>query len=511
MLLKYFYDKALAHASYMIGCQKTGEAIIIDPGRDVQQYVDAAATEGMKIVAAADTHIHADYVSGARELADQHAAKLLLSDEGPAEWKYLFAIDYEHQMLVDGDTFSIGKLEFEVLHTPGHTPESLSFMLTDKGGGADKPMGIFTGDFVFVGSIGRPDLLEEAAGMMGTAEPGARDLFRSIKRFHQLPGYLQVWPAHGAGSACGKGLGSIPSSTVGYEKMYNPALQFTDEQEFVDYILSEQPEAPRYFAVMKRVNKEGPNILGDRESPGNINAKTVVDIALEKMIIDTRNQQAFANGHVKGTINIPLKYLAAWAGWLVDYDKPIYLLSPDSDRVEAIRVLYKIGIEQIAGYFDAKEVADAGLNVQSFEEVSPSDIEQQVVSGEVVLVDVRGDTEWKEQHINQAKRCFLANLSEKLDEFSGDCKLVFQCRSGGRSAIAASLAQAAGVENVLNLRGGINAWVAAGFPVSGESVDLFGPNSDASTVDAANQSQAVFWNAKCPSLPHETVTSRQTS
>jgi len=164
MLLKYFYDTALAHASYMVGCQNTGEAIIIDAGRDIQQYLDAAAREDMKIVAAADTHIHADYVSGARELADQHAAKLLLSDEGPAEWKYLFANDYEHQMLKDGDTFSIGKIEFEVLHTPGHTPESLSFMLTDKGGGADKPMGIFTGDFVFVGSIGRPDLLEEAAG-----------------------------------------------------------------------------------------------------------------------------------------------------------------------------------------------------------------------------------------------------------------------------------------------------------------------------------------------------------
>ena len=197
MLLKYFYDTTLAHASYMVGCQRTGEAIIIDAGRDVQQYLAAAAKEDMTIFAAADTHIHADYVSGARELADQHAAKLLFSDEGPPEWKYQFAKDYRHQLLKDGDTFAIGKIEFNVLHTPGHTPESLSFMLTDKGGGADKPMGIFTGDFVFVGSIGRPDLLEEAAGVKGTAEPGARDLFRSIQRFRQLPDYLQGWPAHG--------------------------------------------------------------------------------------------------------------------------------------------------------------------------------------------------------------------------------------------------------------------------------------------------------------------------
>ena len=164
----------------------------------------------------------------------------------------------------------IGNIKFDVLHTPGHTPESISFMLTDQGGGADKPMGIFTGDFVFVGSIGRPDLLEEAAGLADTAEPGARDLFHSAEKFKQLPDFLQVWPAHGAGSACGKGLGAIPSSTVGYEKLFNPALQFSDEEEFVKYILADQPEAPKYFAVMKRVNKEGPEIIADAGLPDSV-------------------------------------------------------------------------------------------------------------------------------------------------------------------------------------------------------------------------------------------------
>ncbi len=258
MLLKYFYDNALAHASYLVGCQKTKEAIIVDPGRDIDQYLATAGSEGVKIVAAAETHIHADFVSGARELAERVGAKLFLSDEGSTDWKYLYANEYDSQLLKDGDIVQIGQISFEVLHTPGHTPESISFVLTDKGGGATRPMGIFTGDFVFVGSVGRPDLLEEAAGVTGSAEPGARDLFRSALRFKQLPDYLQVWPAHGAGSACGKGLGAIPSSTVGYEKLFNPALQITDEQEFVDYILSEQPEAPKYFAIMKRVNKEGP-------------------------------------------------------------------------------------------------------------------------------------------------------------------------------------------------------------------------------------------------------------
>lgn len=507
MLLKYFYDTALAHASYMVGCQKTGEAIIIDPGRGAQKYLDAAASEGLKIVAAADTHIHADYVSGARELADQHGAKLYLSDEGPAEWKYLFAGQYPHQLLTDGDTFSIGMVDFEVLYTPGHTPESLSFLLTDRGGGADQPMGIFTGDFVFVGSIGRPDLLEQAAGIMGTAEPGARDLFQSVQRFRQLPDYLQVWPAHGAGSACGKGLGAIPSSTVGYEKLYNPALQFTDEQEFVDYILSEQPEAPAYFAVMKRVNKEGPTVLGDNKPPTELEASELLRIAPKQMVIDVGNSSAFATAHVAGTINIPMKYLAAWAGWLVDYEKPVYLLLPREELAEARRILQKIGIENIAGFFDAREIEAAGLRTESYSEQTPQQLAANIKRGEVILIDVRGETEWIENHIPQAQRCFLANLPEKLDEFDGDCTLVFQCRSGGRSAIAASLAKAAGVQNVINMTGGINAWIDAGLPIGADSSGVPGPNRSASTSEAACQSQAVFWNAQCPSQSKPTTAS----
>ena len=262
MLLKYFYDQTLAHASYLVGCQKSGTAMVVDPGRDVEPYLQVAAENGMKITGVAETHIHADYVSGAHELAARIGAKLYVSDEGPAEWKYQYATRYDHQLLKDGDEFKVGNIKFTVVHTPGHTPESISFLLTDQGGGATEPMGIFTGDFVFVGSIGRPDLLEEAAGIFGSAKVGAHDLFASVQKFRALPDYLQIWPAHGAGSACGKGLGAIPSSTVGYEKRFNPALQFTDEGEFVDYILADQPEAPKYFAVMKRVNKVGPELLG---------------------------------------------------------------------------------------------------------------------------------------------------------------------------------------------------------------------------------------------------------
>lgn len=238
MFLKYYYDASLAHASYMIGCQRNNEAILIDPSRSVDQYLHTAKAQGLRIVGSAETHIHADFVSGSRELAERIGAKLYLSDEGPADWKYAYPRQYDTQLLKDGDVFYVGKVKLQVIHTPGHTPESISFVLTDEGGGANAPMGIFTGDFVFVGSIGRPDLLETAAGVVGSADIGARQLYHSVRKFRNLPDHMQLWPAHGAGSACGKGLGAIPSSTVGYEKLFNPALQFHDEQKFVDYILA---------------------------------------------------------------------------------------------------------------------------------------------------------------------------------------------------------------------------------------------------------------------------------
>jgi len=461
MLFKYFYDKALAHASYMVGCQKTGEAIIVDPGRDIEQYLDAAAKEDMKIIGVADTHIHADYVSGAREMADRIGAKLFVSDEGPAEWKYEYAKDYDHQLLKDGDTFAAGLVEFKVMHTPGHTPESVSFILTDKGGGADQPMGIFTGDFVFVGSIGRPDLLEEAAGIMGTAEPGARDLFKSIEQFNKLPEHLQVWPAHGAGSACGKGLGSIPSSTVGYEKRFNPALQYTDEQEFVDYILSEQPEAPKYFAVMKRVNKEGPAILGEPKLPTKMGTDVLCDTIKKEMVVDTAPSKEFAKSHVEGTINIQPKYVAMWGGSLLDYDKPVYLISSSDDLPEVVRILHKIGMDKIGGYFNAGEVADGGFNTESIPQESPEQICEWVKSGEVELIDVRGKSERTEIEVPQSKHSFLGKLLVNADQFKADKKYAFVCRTGGRSIIAASIAQRAGAKNVVNVSGGAVAWELA--------------------------------------------------
>ncbi len=469
MLLKYFYDQALAHASYMVGCQRAEVAVVVDPGRDIDQYLEMAKREGLKLVAVAETHIHADYVSGARELADRVGAKLYISDEGPAEWKYQFADQYDHQLLTDGDSFMIGNIKFDVLHTPGHTPESISFVLTDQGGSADKPMGIFTGDFVFVGSIGRPDLLEEAAGMANTAEPGARQLFHSAERFKQLPDYLQVWPENGAGSDCGKGLGAIPSSTVGYEKLFNPALQFTSEDEFVKYILSDQPEAPKYFAVMKRVNKEGPDVIGDRGLPELQPLESLTKVLDEATVIDLADSAQFASGHVPRTINIPTPMLAAWGGWVVDYSKPAYLIAEPSQLPEAIRVLRKIGMDDVRGYFDADQVRAAGMAKQSYPSATPAELKSRIESGAVHLLDVRSDEEWKSSRIARAEHQFLGRLPDNIAALDRDKPIVAQCLGGGRSAIAVSLLQAAGFD-AINMTGGFRAWTQAGLPIDKSKV-----------------------------------------
>lgn len=470
MLLKYFYDPLLAHASYLVGCQKSGESLIVDPGRDIEQYLNTATREKLKIVGVAETHIHADYVSGARELAERVGAKLYVSDEGPAEWKYEYLAPYAHQLLKDGERFSIGKVEFTVLHTPGHTPESISFLLTDKGGGADEPMGVFTGDFVFVGSIGRPDLLEVAAGITGTAEPGARQLFHSLQRFRDLPDYLQVWPAHGAGSACGKGLGAIPSSTVGYEKRFNPALQFTDEQEFVDYILCEQPEPPKYFALMKKVNKVGPAILGGDPLPAKHDPAQLPELAKSETVVDTASPHTFAAAHVPKTINISIGLLASWAGTLLDYAKPLYLMVSKKDLPEAVRVLRKIGCDNIAGYFDSDEVHSAHLKTESVKQMTPLELAKAMERGGVEVVDVRGQAERNESFIPDSRHLYLGNfLTEKFSLQVPESKvLVLQCKGGGRSMIATSILMRAGQENVVNLIGGIDAWEKEGLPTQSE-------------------------------------------
>jgi hydroxyacylglutathione hydrolase len=472
MIVKRFYDEKLAQASYLIGCAATGEALVVDANRDVEPYLRTAEEEGVRITHVTETHIHADFVSGSRELASRTGAALYLSDEGDADWKYAFAAESGAVLVRDGDHFQVGNIRIDVVHTPGHTPEHLSFLVTD-GAAADRPIAALTGDFVFVGDVGRPDLLEKAAGVAGTMEAGARVLFRSLQRFKEHPDYLQIWPGHGAGSACGKGLSAIPTSTVGYERRFNWAFQVDDEDAFVERVLEGQPEPPRYFAEMKRINKEGPRILGGFPLPPRLDPADIVPlIDRGARVLDLRSAADYARGHIPGTINIPLdRSFTTWAGWLVPYDLDVFLLMDggDTERMhEAVVDLAMIGLDRVAGYLPIEALGAweaAGRGRQTTEEIDPAALEERMAAGEVQVLDVRGHAEWESGRIPGVPNIPLGYLEDRLDELPTDRPLVVHCLSGARSAIATSLLQAHGRSDVLNLAGGYDAWARQGRPV----------------------------------------------
>ncbi len=473
MILKRFYDPKLAQASYLIGCGKTGESVVFDANRDVMQYIQAAAAEGVRITHVTETHIHADFVSGSRELASRTGAKLLLSDHGGADWSYRFAGEAHAQMLRDGGEFFVGKVRLQVIHTPGHTPEHITFLVTDTAA-ADAPIGAITGDFVFVGDVGRPDLLEKAANVKGTMDQAARQLFQSLQAFKSQPDYLQIWPGHGAGSACGKGLSAIPHSTVGYERMFNWAFAVTDESRFVKQVLEGQPEPPTYFAEMKRINRDGPRLLGDFPAPAQVPAARLAELLKEAVVIDTRPAGEYAAGHVAGTLNLPLnKSFTTWAGWLVPYDRDIYLIAKDETSREkldeAIRDLAMIGLDRVAGYMAPDEVmawAQQNGGLATIREVATAEAAR-LANGTATILDVRNDAEWEAGHVPGATHIPLGHLAARLDELPTSRPVVVHCQGGARSAIAASVLRGHGFTDVANLVGGFQAWEKEGLPTSG--------------------------------------------
>jgi hydroxyacylglutathione hydrolase len=471
VLLKRFYHEGLAQASYLVGCERTGEAVVVDANRDIEQYVTAAAEHRLRITHVTETHIHADYLSGSRELAATVGARLLLSGEGGTDWQYAFASDAGATLLRDGDAFMVGHVRLEVMHTPGHTPEHLTFVVSDTIA-SERPIGAFTGDFIFVGDVGRPDLLERAAGLEGTMRTGAKLLFESLRRFTEhLPDYLQIWPGHGAGSACGKSLGAVPQTTLGYEMLVNCAFQLDDEARFVDAVLDGQPDPPRYFATMKRLNRDGPPIRPDRQiarHPG-----TGLSDALRRgnQVIDIRHATAFAGGFVPGTINIPFnRAFVGYAGWLVPYDRDIDLLTDGDDNVSVLRAaaeLRMIGVDRIAGWFGADAYdawLAAGGSLSKLERITPQDLSARLQSGDVALLDVRSAQEFSERRIAGATLAPLGKVAETAAALSRDTPVVLVCQSGSRSAIGASVLAAEGFTSVANVLGGMVEWERAGLP-----------------------------------------------
>ena len=472
MLLERFYHEGLAQASYLVGCQATGEAIVIDPNRDAEPYLAVAAAHGLRITQVTETHIHADYLSGSRELARRAGARLLLSAEGGPEWQYAFAATEGARLLHDGDQIPVGRIRLDVVHTPGHTPEHLVFAVTDVPA-SDQPMGAITGDFLFVGDVGRPDLLERAANVAGTMHDAAGRLFDSIQRFAtRYPDYLQILPGHGSGSACGKSLGAVPSSTLGYEKIANWGLRVRDRDSFIEQVLAGQPDPPRYFATMKRLNREGPALLETVAHPQRLGASRLAGVlAAGARVVDLRSTAAFATGFVPGTINVPLnRSLVGRAGWLLDYDHDFYLLH-DGDGEEPVRAalgeLAMIGLDRCGGWFGGDALADGRSRgiLDTIAQVDVGAVAGLLADDAVSVVDVRSLEEWNAGHVEGTTHIPLGRLEERLAEVDPGRPVALLCGSGGRSSVAASLLKARGIARVENIRGGYTAWTAAGLPV----------------------------------------------
>ncbi|SMY12051.1 MBL fold metallo-hydrolase [Brevibacterium jeotgali] len=463
MLLERIYDEDLAQASYLIGCQATGEALVVDPRRDVRQYLELAAHHGMRITTVAETHIHADFLSGTRELAAATGATAYISGEGGADWQYGF----EAQRLHEGDTIALGNITITARHTPGHTPEHLSYLVTD-GAFTDEPGYYLTGDFVFSGDVGRPDLLDEAAGGQDTRFAGAKDLFASLKNaFLTLPDHVQVYPGHGAGSACGKALGALPSTTVGYERKFAwwaKYLTQDDEQGFIDELLDGQPDAHAYFARMKRQNKQGPALLGELSPLQRLDTTEIAEglAAGSLAFVDTRSPDEVHRGTVTGALNIPGAKAATYGAWSYDPEAentPLVLLAPDAEAAEEIRDhLVRVGVDAVAGYTPTLY----GLPTTVPARVTPAELESFLTEHQdAVLVDVRNRTEHAEGHVPDSVQLNAGKVLFHPDELPAKDAgpLVTYCQSGVRNAVAAAALRRAGYD-VVELEGSYAAWSA---------------------------------------------------
>jgi hydroxyacylglutathione hydrolase len=456
MFVERIYDEDLAQAAWMIGCQLTGEALIIDPERDVCRYLDVAKHNKLTITAVAETHIHADFLSGTAELAAITNATCYLSSHGGDDWSYQWTnkTNAKVQFVQDGDTFQIGNVTVTVVHTPGHTPEHICFLIHDTK--TKEAIGYATGDFVFVGDLGRPDLLETAAGIEGAMHASAQQLHKTCQRFMEMDEFVQVWPAHGAGSACGKALGAVPQSTVGYEKRTSPPLQLVgDENAFIDFMLSGQPEPPLYFARMKRMNRDGIPILGGLPSPKQIaDASALVRLASSATVIDTRPWDEVRDGHLPNTIwSRANADFHRFAGSFVDSSEDIVLIVRPEELDRALRNAIRIGLDNIVAWAEPK-ILEQVSTLETMTEITAQELE---TMENVSMLDVRRMPEFEAGAIGDAINIAHTRLLNHLKEIDKAKAWVVNCHGGSRSAAACMALKRNGYD-VTNLAGGYSGW-----------------------------------------------------
>jgi hydroxyacylglutathione hydrolase len=454
LILERIKSEGLAHNSYFIGSQS--QAVVIDPRRDCQVYIDLAQKHEMKIRYIFETHRNEDYTVGSSELRSITGADIY---HGPGlPWNYGIT-------LIDGQTFRIGTVELKAIHTPGHTDESMSYVLTDLPTGK-APVILFSGDALFVGDAGRTDLYgsEEADRL-------ASSLYDSL--FHKilpLGDGVILCPAHGAGSVCGGHIADRDESTIGIEKVQNQVLQLKDKSEFIKYKTGEKHERPYYFRQMEKYNLEGPPILGYLTVPQPMTVsefqKEIQDGAI---VVDTREPAAFGGTHIKDAYSIWLNGLPIFAGWVLGYDKPVLLVLEDEEHLAtAVNYLIRIGYDNIKGYLKGGTQAwyNAGLPMEDLSLLSVYKLKDMIDRGDdFMILDTREDNEWQNGHVEGAYHIYVGQLEKRLSEVPRDKPIAVMCKTGHRASLAASILLRAGYKNIFNVLGSIMAWTANGFPI----------------------------------------------
>ena len=463
MYFKQFYLGCLAHASYLIGSD--GEAAVVDPQRDVDQYITEAEAEGFRIKYVIETHLHADFVSGHRELAARTGAEIVFSE--------LAGATFPHRAVRDGDELQVGKITLRIIETPGHTPESVSILVISDD--SKQPQKILTGDALFVGDVGRPDL---AGGKGYTPAMMAEMMYDTLhNKLLKLPDEVEVYPAHGAGSMCGKNMSKETWSTIGQQRQFNYAVQPMSKDAFVRMMTTDLTPAPDYFSKDAEINRGGAEPLSDLPAPEPLTAERVRQLtsqtdSLRYIVLDVRSASEFGGGHIPGSINIGLGgQFAIWAGSLITMSAPIVIVAESEEKVaEAQMRLARVGLENVKGYLQGgvKSWRDAGFELATVPQVSVDELHDLIGrEADLQVIDVRRPAEYESGHIGPAKTAPLADLEQKIGGLGvvPSKKTAVVCAGGYRSSAATSILEQHGFTNLLNVTGGTGAWIKAGYPV----------------------------------------------
>jgi hydroxyacylglutathione hydrolase len=459
LVFKTIQTEGIAELSYLVGDDDEGVAAVFDPRADVDVYIEMARDAGVAITHIFETHIHADLVSGSRELwAQVESAKIYASHEGGAEYAF------DHEPLKDGDRFEFGEVLVTARHTPGHTPEHVSYLLADVDH-PEEPWGILTGDSLFVSSAGRPDLLGEKH-----TRQLAEQQFHTLRDFYlKMPDHVMIYPNHGAGSPCGADIGARLSSTIGYERKFNKFLQFADVKSFTDFAIKTAPPVPHYYPVMKKLNAKGPEVLGNLPRVAALPPKAFKE-AIEKrasVLVDVRTNLAFGGGHIASALNISgSPILSIWAGWMLDPNEPILLvLESDDDLEKIVRLFLRTGYTKFAGYLvgGMKGWDAEGFPIEQIGQMGVQELNQR--NGELQIVDVRTPREWKNGRVAGARHIFLPELRKRMSELDSSKPTAVYCGSGYRASIATSIMKPAGFKKLWNVPGSWEAWKKAGLPI----------------------------------------------